>query len=145
MDQLTEQSTNKAIDLLANQLTKRFTGQSTNKAIDLLANQLTNQAASQPPTQPTHNQTQITPTPNHTTTSLSPLSIARRTLLGLHVERAGGLVEQQDAGPPDDGAGQADPLLLPAAQRYRALADAVGRVFVVDVCVRESGRRCVLF
>ena len=39
------------------------------------------------------------------------------------VDRAGGVVEHQQPGPADDGAGQREPLPLAAGQRGAALAD----------------------
>ena len=44
-------------------------------------------------------------------------------LLGAVVERRGGLVEEEHIGPPVEGAGDADPLALPAREAAAALAD----------------------
>ena len=44
-------------------------------------------------------------------------------LLGVAVERRGGLVQQQDRRPLQDGAGDGDALLLAAGQLQAALAD----------------------
>src|SRR5262249_45837617 len=56
--------------------------------------------------------------------------------LALRIEVAGGLVEHQDRSLRENGSGQADPLLLPAAEDNAALADP--RVVAISQLADES-------
>ncbi len=63
--------------------------------------------------------------------------------LGMGVERRSGFVEQQDARPLEDGAGDGNPLLFAARQFQAVLADAgfiaVGQTFYKSVDAGHAG------